>query len=104
MRVLLMLCVSTSSVLCFSGRGRQTICALVTGVQTCALPIYGNSLTFSAGYDDDYYPTSRAVSSIYSHTYDTDSNGNITQIGSTDYAYDEQIGRASSRVRGCQYV
>jgi len=49
---------------------------------------YGNSLTFSAGYDDDYYPTSRAVSSIYSHTYDTDNNGNITQIGGTDYTYD----------------
>src|SRR3546814_9400361 len=25
--------------LCFSSRRRQTICALVTGVQTCALPI-----------------------------------------------------------------
>src|SRR3546814_2709073 len=25
----------------FSSRGRHTICALVTGVQTCALPIYG---------------------------------------------------------------
>jgi len=49
---------------------------------------YGNSLTFSAGYDDDYFPTSRAVSSIYSHTYDTDNNGNITQIGGTDYTYD----------------
>src|SRR3546814_5320322 len=24
----------------FSGRGRHTSCALVTGVQTCALPIY----------------------------------------------------------------
>ncbi len=49
---------------------------------------YGNSRTFSAGYDQDYYPTSRAVSSIYSHTYDSDSNGNITQIGGTDYTYD----------------
>src|SRR3546814_15730902 len=27
------------TVLCFSSRGRQTSCALVTGVQTCALPI-----------------------------------------------------------------
>src|SRR3546814_9416125 len=26
--------------LCFSSRGRHTRCALVTGVQTCALPIY----------------------------------------------------------------
>src|SRR3546814_18153637 len=25
---------------CFSSRGRHTRCALVTGVQTCALPIY----------------------------------------------------------------
>ena len=50
---------------------------------------YGNSRTFSAGYDQDYYPTSRAVSSIFSNTYDTDANGNITQEGSTYYAYDE---------------
>src|SRR3546814_2397245 len=30
---------------CFfvSSRGRHTSCALVTGVQTCALPIYGTS-------------------------------------------------------------
>src|SRR3546814_6791827 len=25
----------------FASRGRQTSCALVTGVQTCALPIFG---------------------------------------------------------------
>src|SRR3546814_16807636 len=29
------------SVLCFSSRRRHTRCALVTGVQTCALPIFG---------------------------------------------------------------
>src|SRR3546814_7179973 len=28
---------------CFSSRRRHTICAVVTGVQTCALPIYGNA-------------------------------------------------------------
>src|SRR3546814_2226767 len=28
----------------FSSRRRQTRCALVTGVQTCALPIYGQDL------------------------------------------------------------
>src|SRR3546814_9441211 len=27
-------------IFCFSSRRRHTICALVTGVQTCALPIY----------------------------------------------------------------
>src|SRR3546814_4918611 len=42
----------------FSSRRRHTICALVTGVQTCALPIYwadvrfGNLLDMSTGHDD----------------------------------------------------
>ena len=50
---------------------------------------YGNSLTFSATYDQDYNPTNRTVSSsIYNHTYDTDDNGNIIEIGSTYYSYD----------------
>jgi RHS repeat-associated protein len=49
---------------------------------------YGNSRTFSATYDQDYNPTNRTVSTIYNHTYDTDDNGNIIQIGSTDYGYD----------------
>ncbi len=50
---------------------------------------YGNSLTLTAAYDQDYYPTSRSVSgSIFTHTYDTDANGNITQIGSWTYDYD----------------
>src|SRR3546814_1473055 len=31
----------------FSSRRRHTICALVTGVQTCALPIYGFPLSIS---------------------------------------------------------
>src|SRR3546814_5077522 len=41
----------------FSSRGRQTRCALVTGVQTCALPIS------SLGYvDDAAFAASRAAS------------------------------------------
>src|SRR3546814_1795211 len=37
----------------FSSRGRHTRCALVTGVQTCALPIltFGNGSVQSFGYD-----------------------------------------------------
>src|SRR3546814_7358664 len=31
----------------FSSRRRHTICALVTGVQTCALPIYGTGQRFA---------------------------------------------------------
>lgn len=49
---------------------------------------YGNALTFSAAYDQDYNPTNRTVSGIYNHAYDTDDNGNIIQIGATDYGYD----------------
>ena len=50
---------------------------------------YGNTLTFSATFDQDYNPTNRTVSgSIYNHTYDTDNNGNIIQIGWTDFEYD----------------
>ena len=45
---------------------------------------YGSSLTFSAGYDQNYWPLSRAVSSLYSHAYTTDAAGNITGIDATD--------------------
>jgi hypothetical protein len=50
---------------------------------------YGNSLTFSGTFDQDYNPTNRTVSgSIYNWTYTVDNNGNITQAGSTTYGYD----------------
>src|SRR3546814_10881056 len=40
---------------CFflSSRRRHTICALVTGLQTCALPIYPPSLHLGQQCDDD---------------------------------------------------
>src|SRR3546814_6055791 len=34
----------------FSSRRRHTMCALVTGVQTCALPIYQRDLDFARKY------------------------------------------------------
>src|SRR3546814_8348623 len=36
------LCVVSVILCCLSSRRRQTRCALVTGVQTCALPIYSS--------------------------------------------------------------
>src|SRR3546814_10314903 len=36
----------------FSSRRRHTRCALVTGVQTCALPIYRNFVTRKLSTDD----------------------------------------------------
>lgn len=49
---------------------------------------YGNALAFTAAYDQNYWPTSRAVGGIFSNAYTTDDNGNITGIGSTDFGYD----------------
>jgi len=50
---------------------------------------YGNSLTFSGTFEQDYNPTNRTVSgSIYNWTYATDSNGNVKQAGSTTYGFD----------------
>src|SRR3546814_17084431 len=37
---------------CFSSRRRHTRCALVTGVQTCALPIYGRLVNRGFLIDD----------------------------------------------------
>jgi RHS repeat-associated protein len=61
---------------------------------------YGNSLTFSASFDQDYNPTARSVSgSIYSWTYATDSNGNIKQAGTTTYGFDA-LNRANTENPG----
>src|SRR3546814_2188955 len=37
--MLVVYCVFACSWVCFSNRRRHTVCALVSGVQTCALPI-----------------------------------------------------------------
>src|SRR3546814_2458883 len=41
----------------FSSRRRHTICALVTGVQTCALPIYRDTITRKAPWVDVVFGT-----------------------------------------------
>src|SRR3546814_4392241 len=41
-----------SCVIFFSSRRRHTSCALVTGVQTCALPIYAGSFVVAAAGGD----------------------------------------------------
>src|SRR3546814_9300747 len=82
----------------FSSRRRHTRCALVTGVQTCALPIYGDEkdhavieLTHNWGQKESY-----SIGSGYGHI----------AIGVPDIygLCDKQIGRASCRERVCQYV
>src|SRR3546814_1074505 len=75
----------------FSSRRRHTRCALVTGVQTCALPIWGEGDDRLSG--DDGNDTLRG--GVGADRLDGDKN--------EDALYGE-IGRASCRERVCQYV
>src|SRR3546814_7971941 len=71
----------------FSSRRRHTICALVTGVQTCALPI---SIHAAKGLEFE------AFGGMDRH--DGDGLGLIVVVAV------HEIGRASCRERVCQYV
>src|SRR3546814_3597009 len=69
----------------FSSRRRHTRCALVTGVQTCALPIYNRSIIPILAKPD------------------TQTRWRLFDIaGSLTQSF--QIGRASCGERVCQYV
>src|SRR3546814_1937785 len=74
----------------FSSRRRHTRCALVTGVQTCALPIYLSVLfTFVCA----------RITDIGANTADM-----RTETASQTHQICCEIGRASCRERVCQYV
>src|SRR3546814_4540171 len=89
----------------FSSRRRHTRCALVTGVQTCALPILeirvadnGEIQVKSPGMFTGYYRNPEATAESYTADgwYHTGDAGYLDTDG--------QIGRASCRERVCQYV
>src|SRR3546814_7754590 len=74
----------------FSSRRRHTRCALVTGVQTCALPICGPRLRVDTGVRSG---------SVVSPFYDS-MLAKVIAWGRTR----GEIGRASCRERVCPYV
>src|SRR3546814_3246064 len=94
----------------FTSRRRHTRCALVTGVQTCALPIsarqHGITVCNCQGY---------GTPSVAQHTIMLLLNL-ATRLGDYQKAVGDgrwqqasqfcllEIGRASCRERGCQYV
>src|SRR3546814_2386398 len=86
----------------FSSRRRHTKCALVTGVQTCALPISGPAGTLSCEL--------RTVNHRYlelSPRLPDDLRAFESQLRervATKLSRGKQIGRASCRERVCQYV
>src|SRR3546814_949553 len=95
----------------FSSRRRHTRCALVTGVQTCALPIYRathKDVKFfdrerfnEAGWAKDGDP---AVSTAVIIAHEDGSVEIKTGMVPPAYLSNEKIGRASCRERVCQYV
>src|SRR3546814_2381990 len=96
---------------CFSSRRRHTICALVTGVQTCALPILALAFYGMSTFEGPMMSV-KAVNSLSHYTDWTIGhvhsgalgwNGLIT-FACLYYLTPRQIGRASCRERVCQYV
>src|SRR3546814_6872408 len=108
-----LLCVVVSVVLfCFffSSRRRHTRCALVTGVQTCALPILGST----AHRAECRYCGKRRAAVTIGELADAVTPALLIAIRpgeevarfsmESDSPSYEQIGRASCRERVCQYV
>src|SRR3546814_4776078 len=101
----------TCVVFFFSSRRRHTRCALVTGVQTCALPIFGNLLSRHhadalGGFQDWLIGfTGRAgiAGEIALHWRECTLYGGRIDVGGFKFIAGE-IGRASCRERVCQYV
>src|SRR3546814_10745351 len=90
----------------FSSRRRHTRCALVTGVQTCALPISGR-LAAVAGIRRA--PTPRLVQFMLPRFLDTETCAALIEridrdVRPSTIADPNEIGRASCRERVCQYV
>src|SRR3546814_9738532 len=97
----------------FSSRRRHTRCALVTGVQTCALPILSTALS-SFDVPQDW----KIREDIFLSYIKADLDTNIGSVGLTgnfgvQAVYTDQssggfraaeVGRASCRERVCQYV
>src|SRR3546814_7889803 len=101
----------------FSSRRRHTRCALVTGVQTCALPIFprlfARNERLACHFDTDFGPMAvvmvgallvSGVETVWSGE-EIPAYGNAVTV--KDYRGGQdgepEIGRASGRERGCQY-
>src|SRR3546814_3169382 len=91
----------------FSSRIRHTRCALVTGVQTCALPISSTSSasarsapTRACCVDAD----SLLLSLNHMGLPRSGRRDRVQQLGAQLSRAEQQIGRASCRERVCQYV
>src|SRR3546814_17712937 len=89
----------------FSSRRRHTICALVTGVQTCALPISLVDALVESVYDV-WLENWRASIEVPRNLWDLEQAAKFDHPAAVRKVLDEtgEIGRAWSRDRWCQYV
>src|SRR3546814_4699396 len=90
----------------FSSRRRHTRCALVTGVQTCALPISMGRDRFKASLIETASTSGMIFLIIIgAGLFNFFLEGtNVPQFLIQQVQRLAQIGRASCRERGCQYV
>src|SRR3546814_1364846 len=90
----------------FSSRRRHTRCALVTGVQTCALPISFISNPSEERKLNDPAHRKQLSAAILAgvRNYFTARPLPGTWLAAQQQHASEQIGRASCRERVCQYV
>src|SRR3546814_7951885 len=90
----------------FSSRRRHTRCALVTGVQTCALPICSHA-PVTPKIKEEPRPDSQEPEFEIRQPSTTATAAAATAVkldeDGGEWAFDE-IGRASCRERVCQYV
>src|SRR3546814_1179601 len=101
---------SLISLFYFSSRRRHTICALVTGVQTCALPIYalesaqeerqGEAASHQARIVELERENGELRVMLHALLLGVEAGSRDTLAGTLR----DQIGRASCRERVCQYV
>src|SRR3546814_4885470 len=88
----------------FSSRRRHTRCALVTGVQTCALPICPDALRAAAASFRGKAETAKRRFHSLSLVQSFRSTPPVLELVDAVIAEVGKIGRASCRERGCQYV
>src|SRR3546814_8909337 len=85
----------------FSSRRRHTRCALVTGVQTCALPIFAGELVDPGGKDLAPRRAELEAGFAQRRPHHVLERAHLVQNRTPRH---QEIGRASCRERVCQYV
>src|SRR3546814_3131082 len=99
----------------FSSRRRHTRCALVTGVQTCALPICKRLVEHILNEVGPLHPAARQTAIVAARAFSLITlvrlrGTNVRELSSSagaeelDWLNRIKIGRASCRGRVCQYV